>query len=206
MVEHLLLARCPAIVRHWYPSEAVQALDDLGDEPWSDDHIRRALTIMQNDEEKRADPATKIFIAKQIRARYRSLHHRRIPRYKSRTCLRLLSRLWGRRDGISDEHPAPVGPWDPTICIVGDMKQSIYRFRQAEVTVMRRMVASIRVANSIEHDEPRLESFVQRGYGRDPRPVGAGGESGSFIQASDYAKEEQSAPWDYVSFGIDDSD
>ena len=204
MVGDLLLARCPAIVRHWYPSEAVQALDDLGNEPWSDDHIRRALTIMQNDEEKRVDLQRRFSLVKQIRARYRAFI---IDEYQDTNPehARLLSRLWGRRDGISDEHPAPVGPWDPTICIVGDMKQSIYRFRQAEVTVMRRMVASIRVANSIEHDEPRLESFVQHGYGRDPRPVGAGGESGSFIQASDYAKEEQSAPWDYVSFGIDDS-
>ena len=70
---------------------------------------------------------------------------------------------------------------------------------------MRRMVASIRIANSLERNEQRLESFVQEGYGRDPRPVGAGGESGSFIQASDYSRDEQSAAWEYVSFGIDDS-
>ena len=39
MVGDLLLSRCPAIVRHWYPPEAVQALDDLGNEPWSDNHL-----------------------------------------------------------------------------------------------------------------------------------------------------------------------
>ena len=204
MVGDLLLARCPAIVRHWYPPEAVQALDDLGDEPWSDEHIRRALTIMQSDEEKQLDLQRRYSLLKQIRARYCAFI---IDEYQDTNPehARLLSRLWGRREGISDEHPSPAGPWDPTICIVGDMKQSIYRFRQAEVTVMRRMVASIRVANSIEQNESRLESFVQEGYGRDPRPVGAGGESGSFIQASDYSRTEQSAPWDYVSFGIDDS-
>ncbi len=204
MVGDLLLARCPVIVRHWYPPEAVQALDDLGDEPWSDEHIRRALTIMQSDEEKQLDLQRRYSLLKQIRARYRAFI---IDEYQDTNPehARLLSRLWGRREGISDEYPAPAGPWDPTICIVGDMKQSIYRFRQAEVTVMRRMVASIRVANSIEQNESRLESFVQEGYGRDPRPVGAGGESGSFIQASDYSRKEKSAPWDYVSFGIDDS-
>ena len=134
-------------------------------------------------------------LLKQIRARYRAFI---IDEYQDTNPehARLLSRLWGRREGISKEHPAPSGPWDPTICIVGDMKQSIYRFRQAEVTVMRRMVASIRIANSIEQNEPRLEPFIQSGHGRDPRPVGAGGESGSFIQASDYSRDEQSAPWE----------
>tara|TARA_Y100000589_G_scaffold271512_1_gene264225 strand:- start:16789 stop:21762 length:4974 start_codon:yes stop_codon:yes gene_type:complete len=204
MVGDLLLVRCPAIVRHWYPPEAVQSLDDLGDEPWSDEHIRRALTLMQGEEEKYLDLQRRYALLKQIRARYRAFI---IDEYQDTNPehARLLSRLWGRREGISKEHPAPIGPWDPTICIVGDMKQSIYRFRQAEVTVMRRMVASIRVANSIEQNEPRLEPFIQSGHGRDPRPVGAGGESGSFIQASDYSRDEQSAPWEYVSFGIDDS-
>ena len=204
MVGDLLLARCPAIVRHWYPAEAVQALDDLGDEPWSDDNIRRALTLLQGDEQKHLDLQRRYALLKQIRARYRAFI---IDEYQDTNPehARLLSRLWGRREGISDEHPAPAGPWDPTICIVGDMKQSIYRFRQAEVTVMRRMVASIRIANSIESNESRLVSFTQEGHGRDPRPVGAGGESGSFIQASDFHRDEQSAPWDYVSFGIDDS-
>ena len=204
MVGDLLLVRCPAIVRHWYPPEAVQALDDLGDHPWSDEHIRRALTIMQNDEQKHLDLQRRFELLKQIRARYCAFI---IDEYQDTNPehARLLSRLWGRRKGLSDEHPEPAGPWDPTICIVGDMKQSIYRFRQAEVTVMRRMVASIRTANRVEGNEKRMESFVQDGYGRDPRPVGAGGESGSFIQASDYSRDEQSAPWDFVSFGIDDS-
>ena len=72
MVGDLLLARCPAIVRHWYPAEAVQALDDLGDEPWSDDHIRRALTILQGDEQKHLDLQRRYALLKQIRARYRA--------------------------------------------------------------------------------------------------------------------------------------
>jgi ATP-dependent exoDNAse (exonuclease V) beta subunit len=204
MVGDLLLVRCPAIVRHWYPPEAVQALDDVGEDPWSDEHIRRALTLMQKDEQKYSDLQRRFALLKQIRTRYRAFI---IDEYQDTNPehARLLSRLWGRREGLSDEYPEPAGPWDPTICIVGDMKQSIYRFRQAEVTVMRRMVASIRIANCLEKNEQRLESFVQEGYGRDPRPIGAGGESGSFIQASDYSRDEQSAAWEYVSVGIDDS-
>ena len=72
MVGDLLLVRCPAIVRHWYPPEAVQALDDLGDEPWSDEHIRRALTLMQGEEEKYLDLQRRYALLKQIRARYRA--------------------------------------------------------------------------------------------------------------------------------------
>ena len=204
MVGDLLLSRCPAIVRHWYPPEAVQALDDLGNEPWSDNHIRRALSIMQNEEEKHLDLRRRYALLKQIRARYRAFI---IDEYQDTNPehARLLSRLWGRRDGISENHPAPAGPWDPTICIVGDMKQSIYRFRQAEVTVMRRMVAAIRMTNRIERNESRMQAFTQEGFGRDPRPVGAGGEGGSFIQAADYSRSEQSAQWSFVPFGLDDS-
>ena len=84
------------------------------------------------------------------------------------------------------------------------MKQSIYRFRQAEVTVMRRMVASIRVANQIEANEKRMDLHTRRAWSR-PSPRGAGGESGSFISAADYSRDEKSAPYDYVSYAIDDS-
>ena len=71
---------------------------------------------------------------------------------------RLLSRLWGSRriNETSDSH----GPWDPTVCIVGDMKQSIYRFRQAEVTVMRRTVENIKRMNQIEFANTALNSEI----------------------------------------------
>ena len=203
MVGDLLLVRCPEIVRHYYPPQAVQALDDLGEEAWTDEHIRRALSLMQGDEEKQNDLRRRYALLQQIRARYGAFI---IDEYQDTNPehARLLARLWGHRMDGSEETPNPLGPWDPTVCIVGDMKQSIYRFRQAEVTVMRRMVASIRLANRLEEHEPRMEHIAQQGHGRDPRPVGAGGETGSFIQASEMASDESSATWDYVSFGIND--
>ena len=47
---------------------------------------------------------------------------------------RLLSRLWGERRVDEGEPNPPDTPWQPTVCYVGDVKQSIYAFRQAEVT------------------------------------------------------------------------
>jgi hypothetical protein len=67
------------------------------------------------------------------------------------------------------------------------------------------MVASIRLANRLEEHEPRMDHITQQGHGRDPRPIGAGGETGSFIQASEMSSDESSATWEYVSFGINDS-
>ena len=67
---------------------------------------------------------------------------------------RLLCRLWGRREREPDCPEPPAGDWDPTVCIVGDMKQSIYRFRQADVRVMKKAVASIR--RLIESSKPRI--------------------------------------------------
>src|SRR5690606_19223411 len=45
-----------------------------------------------------------------------------------------LVKAWGEGAGVAEE----VGPLPPSIFIVGDRKQSIYRFRDADVTVLDR--------------------------------------------------------------------
>ncbi len=77
----------------------------------------------------------------------------------------LLVQAWGEGSGLVDEAPVP-----PTIFIVGDRKQSIYRFRDADGSVLHsaaREIASLRpgdeVRRSITHSfraVPGLLSFV----------------------------------------------
>ena len=81
------------------------------------------------------------------------------------------------------------------------MKQSIYRFRQAEVSVMRRAVEAIRQFNIDEEAETRLDHLREPGCGRDPRPVGGGGETGSF---SNEHTGETSAPHTFVRYDEED--
>ena len=203
LVADLLLARCPDMVRHTYPPSVVQALDRLGDEPWSDQHIARAMVLAGDDNSCYEDLQRRFFTLQTIRRQYRAFI---IDEYQDTNPahFRLLARLWGRRRLEVDDPNAPLGPWDPTICIVGDMKQSIYRFRQAEVTVMRRTVAAIQSANSIEASEPRLHHLRVEGCGRDPRPVGAGT---SFMQGSNIEGATlESKPWEHVEVGIEDGE
>ena len=131
MAADLLLARCPDMVRFEYPPEVVDALDSLGDEPWTDHHISRALMLATDDEKCAADLQRRFHILQTLRRQYRAFI---IDEYQDTNPahFRLLARLWGHRILHSGEPDRPLGPWDPTICIVGDMKQSIYRFRQAE--------------------------------------------------------------------------
>ncbi|MEL0331115.1 MAG: UvrD-helicase domain-containing protein [Candidatus Poseidoniales archaeon] len=196
----LLLARCPDICRHRYPPEVIDALDSLGDEPWSDAHISRALTLLNDRPALQEDLHRRFSILGELRRQYRAFI---IDEYQDTnpSHYRLLARLWGRRRHHSDDPARPLGAWDPTVCIVGDMKQSIYRFRQAEVSVMRRAVAAIRQFNVDESSEPRLNHLRLAGHGRDPRPVGGGGETGSF---SNEHSGEQSAPHTFVPFAEED--
>ena len=84
------------------------------------------------------------------------------------------------------------------------MKQSIYRFRQAEVTVMRRTVEAIKQANLIEQSEPRLNHLRSDGEARDPRPVGAGE---SFIRGDEIdGSIVKSKLWEHVSVAFEDDE
>ena len=196
----LLLARCPDICRHRYPPEVIDVLDGLGDEPWSDDHISRAITLLNDQPSLQEDLHRRYAILGELRRQFRAFI---IDEYQDTnpSHYRLLARLWGRRARHSDDPPRPLGAWDPTICIVGDMKQSIYRFRQAEVSVMRRAVAMVRYCNGVEANESSLNHLRRSGEGRDPRPIGAGGETGSY---SNEHEVEGSAPHSYVPYAWED--
>ena len=196
----LLLARCPDICRHRYPPAVIDALDGLGDEPWTDAHIARALTLLNDRPKLLEDLQRRVAILGELRRQYRAFI---IDEYQDTnpSHYRLLARLWGRRRRHPDDPAGPLGAWDPTICIVGDMKQSIYRFRQAEVSVMRRAVEAIRQFNIDEEAETRLDHLREPGCGRDPRPVGGGGETGSF---SNEHTGETSAPHTFVRYDEED--
>lgn len=196
----LLLARCPDVCRHRYPPEVIDVLDGLGEEPWSDLHISRALTLLNDRPVLREDLQRRFAILSELRRQFRAFI---IDEYQDTnpSHYRLLARLWGRRSRREGDPDRPLGPWDPTVCIVGDMKQSIYRFRQAEVSVMRRAVAAIREFNVAESHDERLAHLREAGCGRDPRPVGAGGETGSFTNQHDGTV---SAPHEHVRFDLED--
>jgi ATP-dependent exoDNAse (exonuclease V) beta subunit len=199
----LLLTRCPDMCRQVYPKEAVEALDSMTSEPWKDAHIARALTILHDDDRCRNDLLHRIQILKNLRRQFRAFI---IDEYQDTnpSHARLLSRLWGRRLKLSDQSEKDDWYWGPTICIVGDMKQSIYRFRQAEVSVMRDMVEQIRRANRQEYSNPSLQDIRKEDHGRDPRPVGDGASGNAFTNK--HNDKEKSAPHTYIHFAAGDDE
>jgi ATP-dependent exoDNAse (exonuclease V) beta subunit len=199
----ILLSRCPDICRHIYPREAVDALDSMTSEPWTDMHIARAMTILHDNEECRKDLQYRYRILQTLRRQFRAFI---IDEYQDTnpSHARLLARLWGRRTRTTDEVKGPLGYWEPTICIVGDMKQSIYRFRQAEVSVMRTMVEQIREANRMEEDDERFSDLRRQDHGRDPRPVGDGASGTAFTNK--HSDGEKSAPFSYVHVAARDDE
>ena len=198
--EDLLLTRCPAVCRTWYPKPVIDALDSIGDKPWLDDHLHRAIAACKKGTEVHTDLMRRITLVRQLRRSYRAFI---IDEYQDTNPqhFRLLSRLWGRRQIEDDELRPPAGEWDPTICIVGDMKQSIYRFRQAELTVMRRAVDIICTMNEQESAmEHRLDDLKKSHSARDPRPIpGSRGSSTSFVQSAKLLSQDAKRE-EWVSF------
>lgn len=195
----LLLSKCPEICRFEYPIAVVEALDSLGDEPWTDHHISRAFSAAHGNDACLQDLQSRFNILLALRRKFRAFI---IDEYQDTNPahFRLLARLWGPRDRRADDPKPPLGEWDPTVCIVGDMKQSIYRFRQAEVTVMLRAVAEVRKNNQIELSDHILAPYRKTGYGRDPRPSGGGN---SFSNQHEGGKSGPQQ-WKHVAAGIED--
>ena len=182
----LLLANCPEICRHFYPPLVQEALDSLGVETWRDDHIIRAFDILDRLEKEpnlasnflgnlsaiRTDLIQRFNLLKQIRRRYRAFI---IDEAQDNSPLqwRLLSRLWGERNTEEGEPEIPDTPWQPTICYVGDVKQSIYAFRQAEVTGFLEYSQTLRSINIHEFSSikelTRAPPLRKSNSSRDPR-------------------------------------
>jgi len=204
LAEDLLLTRCPSVCRNWYPQTVVDALDTMGERPWQDDHLFRAISASHGNDEVHADLMRRIGLLRDLRRQYRAYI---IDEYQDTNPqhFRLLARLWGRRKLEEGEPEPPASQWDPTICIVGDMKQSIYRFRQAEVTVMRRAVAAICEMNREEATmENRTDSLRNPDAAKDPRPIpGEAGDSTTFVRSSELVGQDANRE-EWISFRLDD--
>ena len=183
----LLLANCPEVCRTFYHPSVQGALDSINaDSPWRDGHIAKAFEEISNLEENRdsagawasrlsamrTDLEGRQQLLEEIRRRYRAFI---IDEAQDNSPLqwRLLSRLWGPREFREGDQPKPDTPWEPTVCYVGDVKQSIYAFRQAEVTGFLDFAKSLRSINVHEYSSvpelTRKPTLRKESHSRDPR-------------------------------------
>ncbi len=183
----LLLANCPLICESFYPEDIISALNNPPKKAWRDDHIYSAFSILESFEsnpkfigdssfhlkETREDLTRRFDLLKKIRRRYRAFI---IDEAQDNSPLqwRLLSRLWGPRLVEDGDPDVPNTEWQPTICYVGDIKQSIYAFRQAEVTGFRQYAMTLRDINKHEYlSIPQLTTPGRElrdiDFSRDPR-------------------------------------
>jgi len=210
----LLLDSCPRICRTFYPEPLISALDSIGENTWRDDHIHRAYVVLDemdanpelagnsasNLAEIRRDLDARYQRLRQIRRRYRAFI---IDEAQDNSPLqwRILSRLWGPRYFLaSDDLNEPDTDWQPTVCYVGDMKQSIYAFRQAEVAGFRQFAHRLRSINRHEYEniseltrEPALRSDVAS---RDPRFS----HSRQIVRASQLSQENARNLTEWINF------
>ncbi len=208
----LLLARCPRIMRAEYPLEVVQTLDGLPDASWRDDHILEALSMLKgfvkdpesgglNEAEAKRlhnDLQTRYSRLQSIRSRYRAFIIDE-AQDNSAQQWRLLGRLWGPRN-LPENYPVPSTPWQPTICCVGDRKQSIYAFRQAQVSGFVDFGNALRDINTHELHSisalTRSPELRRQNAARDPRYSADGG----FATASDLPESRSTADAAWVRF------
>ena len=182
----LLLTNCPSTCRSFYPDSLQNALDSISDSPWTDDHIHTAFETLERLETEpmlageaasdlgaiRNDLQYRYELLRSIRRRYRAFI---IDEAQDNSPLqwRLLARLWGERRVEEGEPETPDTPWQPTVCYVGDVKQSIYAFRQAEVTGFLEYARQLMLVN--DHEMASVPALVRKpalrrdSHSRDPR-------------------------------------
>ncbi len=182
----LLLANCPYTCRSFYPESMQNTLDSISNSPWTDDHIHMTFDELNRLEANpslageaasdlgpiRNDLQFRYDLLKSIRRRYRAFI---IDEAQDNSPLqwRLLARLWGERRVEDGEPETPDTPWQPTVCYVGDVKQSIYAFRQAEVTGFLEYARHLMLVN--EHEFASVPALVRKptlrrdSHSRDPR-------------------------------------
>jgi len=218
--EDLLLARCPRICSRWYPRDIVSALNAIDDsKPWRDEHILTALKLCGEPEQDeisehhkeypmklvKDDLVRRYEVLKTIRRRFRAFIIDE-AQDNSNQQWRLLSRLWGEREQKEGDPEPPNSPWQPTICWVGDQKQSIYGFRQAQVSGMARYTVHLRAINEHEYaTESRLlmkPSLRRRDSARDPRLV----DISSFVTGLEYVNHRPIPEEAWIKFDRGDDD
>ena len=202
----LLLSHCPQICRTLYSGPIIDSLNDIDiHRPWSDDHLNRTLSLAHealedptslgyantSDAEKAlVDLIKRVDLLKRIRRRYLAMILDEAQDINPRQW-RLLSRLWGPRlREESDLIPDQNLEWEPTICYVGDIKQSIYLFRQAQVSTFHRFAEHLRRIN--DHELSILDIFKSPNplrtseWSRDPRAL-----HDTFVRASLHSMENR---------------
>ncbi len=215
----LLLARCPDICRTLYSDDVIEALDSLPEQPWLDDHIDAALALSESaladsqwaeaNPGKRAedmvrDLSERVDRLRRIRRRFRAMIIDEAQDVNPRQWM-LLSRLWGPRHRENDEAEVEL-EWEPTVCYVGDVKQSIYLFRQAQVTAFQHNIEHLRRINQDErttHTELfRPPPLLDDDWSRDPRFDQTGFVRGTELRASVAASSGREVRFDADDAGV----